>query len=947
MEPETCARLSDERERRAIFNSCVGWLYGEGRSGARGHVEAFLSAPVRAPRSAIALAPRRANLSTCSCRSLRRLSDACRVRCILANANDRRGTAVLSGLSMLRRAGRGCKHLARNISANNTALNLAPQTCPPPHLRKHAIAPKAGVQVETQEQTTSHTGPAPGASGTPNRIRAKDFTRMLARPPEPFLDFLEEPFEGLSSLKLLKRVPRILKTPQGRIRPEAVFKNSRQLVDMCEKLLDTQKPSLALRALSIARHIGEAQLNDRRVWERIAHAIASRNLWALMPDLLALARSSMGTPTVRLLNWWTRSLLEASDYATLRTVPRIFAQESRRPDRTTYHLMLSGFLRNRDLAAAMHILELIRLEGMSVDAKTQAVIASSYRSLGPDVDVRHQALQALRSGSASTSTTILNALLQLSVDNEDGEWIGIILELLGLDHIDIYRQVNPTGSSFLPDEDDFQDEDITLSAQTIEAVTTFRITRTSLRVAPDVASYTILMNFAAARKDLDSFISLFAHMQGQGIQPDNILLCSLLRVLFAVDRPIAALRVAADIYGESPTAKEILHSLAEDIPGHESEEFPFIDAKPSVAVLNTLASGLYRSLGLSGFDRVLQVMHACDLSPDEQTVEVLAARLFADENADPDIILATIRRLISSSSAATLRHCDVLLQAVVRRAKRATGLSAWIPKTTRAHHGALSERQNVNMAITATGDALEGPTAGLTLANPAEYAMFKPIQDALADRGIRADRSMLALRLQYEGVRQNMSTAKAIFQSMLDHGLYPTAHHYASLMDGYASVHDVENAIKVMEAAEEAGIAPNEVMYTILITAYARMGEPELATRTMTEMIERGIRPDVPAIDAAVSAYAYLGLWHSARRALLGLWPQDLPAPVNPDKKTVVKLMRELHALRKGRQASSRKFTQPQRAHLIGHLRGIIKRMLSEAKQSKKGSPARAVLKEQ
>ncbi|KZV75529.1 hypothetical protein PENSPDRAFT_71187 [Peniophora sp. CONT] len=826
---------------------------------------------------------------------------------------------------MLRRAGRGCKHLALNISAT-TSTSSTSQICSTLHPRfRHALATQTEVQDRTQKDTATHTRSA-STSSSP-RLHHKAAARLLEDLPPELLTFLAQPFEGLTSRQLQNSVPRVAKSTNGRrFSPAVIFAHSRQTADLAEKLLDVEQPSLALRALSIAQHIGVARL-DRRLWERMAHAIARRNQWSLMPDLLVLATASMGTLNVRLLNWWTRSLVEIPDYTALRTVLQAFAHEGRMPDRTTYHLMLSGFLRNRDLAAAMHTLELIRADGIPVDASTQAIVASSYRSLGPDVDVKHQALQALRSGSASTSTAILNALLQLSIDSSDGEWIGIILELLGLDHIDLYRSVNPTGSSFLPDEDDYQDEDITLSAQTIEAVTTFRITRTSLRVRPDVATYTILLNYAAVKGDLDSSISLFAHMQGQGTQPDDILLYSLLRVLFAVDRPIAALRVVADIYSDNPTATQILASLADDIPGDEDEEFPFIEAKPSVAVLNALASGF--------------------LQPDGRTVEILATRLFSDDNADPDIILATTRRLLSSQSSITLRHCDVLLQAVVRRAKRATGLSAWIPKATREQYGVLSLSENINEMLSAIVGAMDGPTAGLTLVDPADNALFKPMQDALAQRGVRADKSMLAVRIQYEAARQNMSTAREIFQSMLDEGMYPTVHHYAMLMDGYATAGDVENAAKIMEAAENAGIKPNEVMYTIIITAYARMGEPELATRTISEMIEHGIRPDVPAIDAAVSAYAHVGLWRAARRTLLGLWPQDLSPPENPDKKTVIDLVRELHRHRRGQQASSRKFTQAQRTHLIRQLTGVVNRMRREAKQTKRNSPARVVLKAQ
>jgi len=101
----------------------------------------------------------------------------------------------------------------------------------------------------------------------------------------------------------------------------------------------------------------------------------------------------------------------------------------------------------------------------------------------------------------------------------------------------------------------------------------------------------------------------------------------------------------------------------------------------------------------------------------------------------------------------------------------------------------------------------------------------------------------------------DMTSAKGIFQMMLDRGLHPNEYHYAALMEGHAAAGDMTAAEAVMNSAERGGVRPNCVLHTILIVGYARRKNSAGAMRVLRHMVASGVRPDVPAIDAITSVF--------------------------------------------------------------------------------------------
>jgi pentatricopeptide repeat protein len=120
----------------------------------------------------------------------------------------------------------------------------------------------------------------------------------------------------------------------------------------------------------------------------------------------------------------------------------LFNEEGLLPSQRTFHLLLSGHLRNRNIGKAMDVIQQMLKAGFTINARTQAIVISAYRRLGPDVVVQTRALNALTDADANTSTHILNALLQFSIDARDTERVSSLLRHLDFGTFDV-SQLSP------------------------------------------------------------------------------------------------------------------------------------------------------------------------------------------------------------------------------------------------------------------------------------------------------------------------------------------------------------------------------------------------------------------------------------------------------------------------------------------------------------------------
>lgn len=627
----------------------------------------------------------------------------------------------------------------------------------------------------------------------------------------------------------------------------------------------TSRPQRALQVLKIAHHFG-CYLKPNH-YEGVAYHLAGRSHWALIPLLVTTARHHCGRASVRLLNWNMRSLVENQRYDQLDHAFEEFTNADLPPNRRTFHLLISGHLRNRNLNSAKQYMEKMAVAGFPVDPSTHAVIVAAYRSLGVDLKVQIRAFESLRDLDGRLSTVVLNSIVQQLLDSRDEK--AATRFMLAFD-LPGGRSQDSTGSGSTTG----------LVGEHAPDILSMRTPTDPPAVKPNTATFSILLRYMAREGKLSRMLKLLDHMKRAGVHPDPSILAALIRGYLAAGHSREAISVVAMLLNtRSTVAAGVFCSMMQVQP---LTTLPVdVQGVPlTVHIFNALMSGLLDVMGLKAMRDILRTMRAVGISPDSHTVEIFMSFLERAQGTGPRQLIRVLRSFSSPSLRPTIRHIHIILRSILRREKFRVHGCGW--DTTAAKY---SKKRTFNPRFP-EGRILDTtehyhPTAGLKLPRRLRLkSWFGPILQSVSRQAIQSDRATIALRLRHEAVaRSDMGTSQTAFRNMLDQGLHPTIHHYSTLMDGYAKMGDIRGAKQVLRDVLEAGIQPNAIMYTILVNGYGRQGKPDEAMQAFRAMIRAGIVPDVPSIDAVAHAYFAVGAYSVARRVLREMWAQIQPFP--------------------------------------------------------------------
>ncbi|KAL1693068.1 hypothetical protein GGG16DRAFT_37542, partial [Schizophyllum commune] len=282
-------------------------------------------------------------------------------------------------------------------------------------------------------------------------------------------------------------------------------------------LANTDEPEQANRAITLAQQMG-ANLKQN-VYEGAAHAHASWKQWKLVLDVVALGMKYTGKTTSRLLNWKIAACSGLREYAALSTILDEFDQYNVKPTPRTFHLLIVAHVQNHDLESASYVLQRMEDYGIAADPSTHAVILTAYRSLGYDARLQDKVLDSLADLPASLAVTVLNTCMQVRLDVRD--LAGAAKLLVYFDHdlvAPLYAAI--TGESTLPDPP-----------------------LNHKAYPPDIQTFIIYINQAAARSDLERGLLILEGLRRTGIEPDVDLVVSLLHLHLTSGRADVALEM--------------------------------------------------------------------------------------------------------------------------------------------------------------------------------------------------------------------------------------------------------------------------------------------------------------------------------------------------------------------------------------------------------------------
>ncbi|OBZ79294.1 hypothetical protein A0H81_00889 [Grifola frondosa] len=145
-----------------------------------------------------------------------------------------------------------------------------------------------------------------------------------------------------------------------------VLQDRKMAVALALHLVKVKRPKRALWVLFVSQNVGSKL--KQNAYEVIAHQLAETSQWGSMFKLIETGRCHTGRTTVRLLNWYTRALLETHRYTLLEDVIARFEKENLKPNRRTFHHLISGHIRNRNLTLAKRNLAKMEEAGFPIDS---------------------------------------------------------------------------------------------------------------------------------------------------------------------------------------------------------------------------------------------------------------------------------------------------------------------------------------------------------------------------------------------------------------------------------------------------------------------------------------------------------------------------------------------------------------------------------------------------
>ncbi|KAK0208380.1 hypothetical protein DFS33DRAFT_1255363 [Desarmillaria ectypa] len=591
------------------------------------------------------------------------------------------------------------------------------------------------------------------------------------------------------------------------------------------------------------------------VYECTSYHLAMEKKWDILLAVVLVATQRVQV-TTRLLNWRVRALLEVKDYASLENVLDEFVKYAVKPNRRTYHLILSGYLQNGDLPRSKDILHKMESNGIRPDAFTYTLLAIYYRTLGPNSQVQDVAVASLEDIPMTTSTSILNCLLRMRMESNDTDGIISVLAQFSFHHIlpviTVVTRIDPTAESpFL------------LSS-----------------IMPDAATYATSINYMASRRDIPAAMHVLHGMVSVGLSPRSETITAMLHVLFVANDHTTAIRLVAAVC--KPESASFFKALMVS-PSHDPLPLDPQGIQPDAEIFNALLKGILPLHGLNGAIPILQIMYMHRVRPNSSTLEILISHLVAVERTPPHMVSRVIQTFVTSHIHPNLRHLHVVFSSIIRHERYLLYGAGWNRTAARFSPSRSYQELPFPQEDVLTGVAEDfDPVAGISPPrNPSYNKHLRSLLDSLASRNTRSDSAALALRLKRDATRLEFSSSQAVFDTLLRRGFMPNEYHYSALMEGYTRSGDLGSAENLLDTAIKAGLKPNALMFTILIVGYAREGNPEQSMEVFTQMITSGIRPDVPSIDAVASAFFAVGAYKAARQTLISLWHHIEPFPTH------------------------------------------------------------------
>lgn len=682
------------------------------------------------------------------------------------------------------------------------------------------------------------------------------------------------------------------------------FQDRKKMRDVAVNLAQSTAPHRSIDILELANRVGLTL--KQGAYEAVAFHLASSKNWDLVLISATLGVKHVGKPTVRLLDWRARALMELQHYGLVQDVFLDFDSAKLSPSDRTYQLVLAGCLHNHDMEGAKRCIRRVQEAGSHQTNGLIRLIGQFHRHFGIDSKVRQHALDTLPDLSPTLAVVVLNNIIQSALDANDVSTTLVLLTLFEWPCVqdiisalaatqDPKAQISPSPQVLLPD--------------------------VPKGLKPDTRTFAIAMNYHIRRSNFQRAIGLGESALLNGVPATEDIITPFVHAFFLQNRGNIAVEMLARMSSKSmPVEFGVL--LAHTEPKINRRSIPKISRiSLTTRICNALLRGTLRRQGLRHVPSIFSIMHANNLRPNTRTLEILVSHLSSTEGVRPRTILNVLQDLSTSPHEVSVRHLHHLIRYVLREEKRSFLRTGWRSYTKKSR--GPNRKRELSRRSLGSGDSFD-PLGGITFGSHTGLGFIaESFIQSLVERKVKTDRAMIAMRIRRDAMLHGeIESSQGVFRTLSARGMQATHHHFSALMEGYAAMGDVIAAKEVMELAKTAGVVPNVVMYTTLIHGYGRKHDPKSAMHVFREMVTQGVYPDVASIDALVGAFFASGASKMARKHLIMLWPFIEPFPEALQDASLMTLTTQFRSLDLSRSKTKR--TRKTKASIYHQLRRLV-----------------------
>lgn len=389
------------------------------------------------------------------------------------------------------------------------------------------------------------------------------------------------------------------------------------------------------------------------------------------------------------------------------------------------------------------------------------------------------------------------------------------------------------------------------------------------RAAPDIISYSTVMDAFAQRGDTDRAEAWFRRMVVAGIRPDRVSFNTLVKAharngnVAGAERWLRKAReseVQLDPFGYNSLISAAARSSDPEVAENWLRLMVEDGVQPNVISYNAVIRAHADSGNAEKAELLVQQMCDADIEPD---VVTLGSAVHVCAKAG-DVIRARnlFKKVIQRGKMKPDAICyNTLIAAFVKAGDRYEAERCLFDMLDDGIAPSVVSYTTLIHAHAAAGDV-----------NAAEKGLERMLQN-----GIEANVVSYSSVIQACMKVGDLERAEKWFATMRKHGISANAICFSVLLNACAKASDPDRAEHWLQVMHEEGVTPNVVCYNNVIDACAKAGKAERAEVWLDKLMRMpGIQPSRQSYTTAARAWATLGAWSDTERILADMEAKGL-----------------------------------------------------------------------